>query len=257
MTAKEDGIMGKKRSVVYGLGTTRSQHWGQWMGGTVREQERRQRPEAGQGRVRSKSACLPVGVLLLVLSLGLPSFLPNAVADDVDGCTKESLVALGDTPMRGEAFLCIDPHGVRAELHVRALTPGDAYTVWFFYIDDPSQCATPGQCGPGDAAPPGQCEGPLDLRGFNPVEVVGRLDSAVAPRSKVNFAGRVRGLRLSSGSQVWLFIAAHGKAETSDNRARARQLLTPEDPALGAPQLGNCVDGVGPMSAALAIFNIP
>src|SRR6266540_1146410 len=34
MTAKEDGTMGKKRSVVCGLGTTRSPHWGQWMGGT-------------------------------------------------------------------------------------------------------------------------------------------------------------------------------------------------------------------------------
>jgi hypothetical protein len=249
--------MGKKRSVVYGLSTTRSQHWGRWIGATVREQEWRRRPEAGQGRVRSKSACLPVGLLLLVLSLGLFSFLPDAAAGDDDGCAKESIMALGDTPIRGDAFLCIGPQGVRAKLHVRALTPGDAYTVWFFYIDDPSQCATPGQCAPEDGAPPGQCEGPLDLRGFNPLVVIGRLDSAVAPRSKVNFAGRVRGLRLSSRSQVWLFIAAHGKAETSDNRARARQLLTPEDPALGAPGLGNCVDGLGVGSAALAIFNIP
>ena len=80
MTAKEDGTMGKQRSVVYGLGTTRSQHWGQWIGGTGREQEWRQRPEAGQGRVRSTSACLPVGVLLLVVSLGLFSFLPDAAA---------------------------------------------------------------------------------------------------------------------------------------------------------------------------------
>jgi hypothetical protein len=211
----------------------------------------------GQGGVRRKRACLPLGVLLLVVSLGLFSFLPDAAADDVDGCNKESLVAFGDTTIRGEAFLCIDATGVRARLHAKGLTPGDAYTVWFFYIDDPSQCATPGQCAPVDGAPPGQCEGPLDLRGFNPLVVLGRLDSAVAPRSKGNFAGRVGGLRLSSGSQVWLFIAAHGKAETSDNRARARQLLTPEDPALGAPGLGNCVDGVGPMSAALAIFNIP
>jgi len=211
----------------------------------------------GQGGAKRKLACLPIGVLLLVLSLGLFSFLPDAVAGDDHGCKKESIVALGDTPIQGDAFLCSDATGVRARVHAQGLEHGDAYTIWFFYIDDPSQCATPGQCAPGDAAPPGQCEGPLDLRGFNPVEVVGRLDSAVAPRSKVNFAGRVRGLRLSSGSQVWLFIAAHGKAETSDNRARARQLLTPEDPALGAPQLGNCVDGVGPMSAALAIFNIP
>ena len=122
-------------------------------------------------------------------------------------------MALGDTSIRGNAFLCIDPHGVRAELRVRALTPRNAYTIWFIYIDDPSQCATPGQCGPEDSAPPGQCEGPLDLRGFNPLGVVGRLDSAVAPRNgKLTFAGRVRGLRLSSGSQVLLFIGGHGRA---------------------------------------------
>jgi hypothetical protein len=205
-----------------------------------------------------KIASLSVGVLLLLLSLGLLSFLPDAAADDVDGCKKESIVALGDPPIQGNAFLCIDPHGVRAELRVRALTPGDAHTVWFFYIDDPSQCATPGQCAPGDAAPPGQCEGPLDLRGFNPVEVIGRLDSAVAPHNgKVTFAGRVGGLRLSSGSQVWLFIGAHGEANAKDNLARARQLLTPEDPGLGAPQLGNCVDGARSVSAGIAIFNIP
>lgn len=249
--------MGKKRSVVYGLGTTRSQHWGQWIGGTGRAQEWRQRPEAGQGRVRSKSACLPVGLLLLVLSLGLFSFLPDAAAGDDDGCLLAAINPIA-TPVHGNAFLCIDAKGVRVRLHAKGLEYGDAYTIWFFYWDDPSQCATPGQCAPGDGAPPGQCEGPLDLRGFNPLVVLGRLDSAVAPRNgKVNFAGRVRGLRLSSGSQVWLFIGAHGEAHASDNRARARQLLTPEDPPLGAPLLGNCVDGSKIVSAAIAIFNIP
>ena len=159
---------------------------------------------------------------------------------------------------QGIIALCIDAQGVRARLHAKGLEHGDAYTIWFFYWDDPSQCATPGQCAPGDGAPPGQCEGPLDLRGFNPLVVLGRLDSAVAPRNgEVNFAGRVRGLRLSSGSQVWLFIAAHGEAHASDNRARARQLLTPEDPFLGAPLLGNCVDGSKSVPAAIAIFNIP
>jgi hypothetical protein len=203
-----------------------------------------------------KSASLPIGVLLLLLSLGLFSFLPDAVADDDDGCKKESIVALG-APIQGNAFLCIDATGVRARLHAKGLEYGAAYTIWFFYWDDPSQCATPGQCAPGDGTPPGQCEGPLDLRGFDPLVVLGRLDSAVAPRNgKVNFAGQVRGLRLSGGSQVWLFIAAHGPVE-SDNRARARQLLTPEDPFLGAPLLGNCVDGPKSGSAAIAVFNIP
>ena len=70
-----------------------------------------------------KIASLPIGVLLLLLSLGLFSFLPDAAADDDDGCDKESIVALGDTPIQGNAFLCIDLQGVRAKLHARELTP--------------------------------------------------------------------------------------------------------------------------------------
>jgi hypothetical protein len=194
-----------------------------------------------------KIVFLPVGFLLLLLSLGLLSFLPNAAADDDDGCTMESIVALGTTPIEGDAFLCVDSNGVRAKLHARGLTPGDAYTIWFTYLDDPSKCATPGQCGALE-----------DFGNVNPVGVFGRLDSAVAPpNGKVNFSGQVRGLRLSSGSQVWLAMNGHGPANASDNRALARQLLTPEDPPLGAPQLGNFVDGPRSVSAAIAIFNIP
>jgi hypothetical protein len=206
-----------------------------------------------------KIASLPVGVLVLLLSLGLLSFLPDAAAGADDGCKNASTMALGATPIQGDAFLCIDPQGVHVSQHAKALTPGYAYTIWFFYFDDPSQCETPGQCVPiPDVAPPGQCEGPLDLRDFNPVGVVGRLDSAVAPRNgNLDFSGRVRGLHLSRGSLVSIVIAEHGPANASDNRALARQLLTPEDPFIGAPQLGNCVDGPGPVGGAIAIFNIP
>lgn len=248
--------MGTRRSVMNGLGTPHAPHWGQWRGGTGQEREWRQRPEAGSGRGRSKSAGWPVGVLLLVVSLGLFSFLPDATAGDDHGCLLAAINPVA-TPVHGHAFLCSDAHGVRARLHAKGLEHGDAYTIWFVYWDKPSECAIPGECGPGDIFPPGQCEGPLDLRGFDPLGVLGRLDSAVAPHNgKETFAGRVRGLRLSSGSQVWLFIAAHGKAETSDNRARARQLLTPEDPPIGAPLLGNCVDGLRTVPAAIAVFNI-
>src|SRR5262249_20437582 len=148
-------------------------------------------------------------------------------------CDTESIVALGDAPIQGDAFLCIDSHSVRAKLHARELTPGDAYTIWFIYFDDPSKCATPGQCGTLE-----------DVGNVNPVGVLGRLDSAVAPNNgKVNFSGHVGGLHLSSGSQVFFFMVRHGPANASDNRALARQLLTPEDPTIGAPQLGNFVDG--------------
>jgi hypothetical protein len=91
------------------------------------------------------------------------------------------------------------------------------------------------------------------------VGVVGRLDSAVASENgNLDFSGRVRGLHLSSGSQVAIVIAEHGPANASDNRALARQLLTPEDPFLGAPQLGNCVDGPRTLvGGAIVTFNIP
>jgi hypothetical protein len=64
-------------------------------------------------------------------------------------------------------------------------------------------------------------------------------------------------MRLSSGSQVLLFIGGHGPVK-NDNRARARQLLTPEDPNLGTPPLGNCVDEPSdPAAGAIALFTIP
>jgi hypothetical protein len=207
-----------------------------------------------------KIASLPIGVLLLLLSLGLLAFFPDATASADDGCKNESIMALGATPIQGDAFLCIDPQGVHVSLHAKALTPGNAHTMWFFYFNDPSQCETPGQCVPiPDVTLPGQCEGPLDLTGFNSVGVVGRLDSAVAPENgNLDFSGRVRGLHLSSGSQVSIVIAEHGPANASDNRALARRLLTPEDPFIGAPQLGNCVDGPRSLvGGAIVIFNIP
>jgi len=38
-------------------------------------------------------------------------------------------------------------------------------------------------------------------------------------------------------------VNGHGEADFSDGRKLARQLMTPEDPDLGAPHLGNHVDG--------------
>lgn len=240
--------MATTHGVMCRLGTMRSQHRGQWIAGPVRAQEWRQ--------PGSMITCLPVSFLLLVLSLGVFSCLPDAVAGDDHGCKKASIVEV-KAPIQGDAFLCSDAEGVRARLHVKGLQPKHAYTIWFFYWDDPADCIKPGECALEDLTPPGQCAGPLDLRGFNPLGVLGRLDSAVAPRNgKMTFAGRVRGLHLSNGSQVWLFIAAHGEAHVSDNRARARQLLTPEDPLIGAPLLGNCVDQPS-VPGAIAVFNIP
>ena len=196
-----------------------------------------------------RTLLMPVSLILLLgLSLGPLSFLPDAAAGD--NCVKESLIALGGTTIQGEATLCADDQGVRAKLKPKALTPGNAYTVWFNYIDNPSLCSGgPGVCGPADLG--------VGNPSANPLGTFGRLDSTVAENGKADFSGRVGGLRFSSGSQVWLLLYSHGPANTSDNRRRARQLLTPEDPPAGPPNLGNVVDGPGSTANAIVIFDTP
>jgi len=153
----------------------------------------------------------------------------------------------------GTATLCINDKGpgtgVRGRMEVELLQPGDAYTAWFVYIDRPDLCVGGGS--------PGVC-GPADFAGDKPLGVFGRFDSAVAGADgEEEFEGSVRGLRLSSGSQVWFLLFRHGPADTSDHSHLARQLLTPEDPNDGAPGLGNVVDGVRSVPVAGAFFPMP
>jgi hypothetical protein len=81
------------------------------------------------------------------------------------------------------------------------------------------------------------------------------MDRAVADEDgQARFAAKLQDFKVSKGSLIWLFIFNHGPAST-DNEARARQLLTPETPGLGAPGLGLLVrKGFG---AGVAVFNIP
>jgi len=179
--------------------------------------------------------------------------LAEAAADS--DCTKQALVPLSGAAVQGSATLCVNTEGVRAKIKTKQLTSGNAYTVWFAYIDKASLCSGgPGVCGPEDF---GVTNGVGDPSA-NPLGTFGRLDSTVADKNgKEIFSGRIGGLRFSSGSQVWLLLYSHGPADTSDNRSRARQLLTPEDPAAGPPHLGNVVDGPGFTPNAIAVFNIP
>lgn len=188
-----------------------------------------------------------VGLLLLVLGVGLVLPRPQAMADDTCNMQTPITPLQEDSEIEGTATLCANAKEVGGTIKAKNLQPGDAYTIWFVYIDDPSQCSGgPGICG--DA----------DFGGDNPLGVFGRFDSAVGPvNGKVDFTGRVGGLRLSSGSQVWLLMFGHGPADANDGRHLARQLLTPEDPAAGAPHLGNIEDGPRFTPAAIAIFNIP
>ena len=209
---------------------------------------------AKEGMSRHTRRSTLVSSLLLVMGLGLLFLCTEALASgECRHKIKESVVDFS-TGITGKATLCINRTGVSGSIEVEHLQPGDAYTVWFFYWDDPSKCEVPGMCG-----------SPLDFLGdatqqppVLPLVVFGRFDSAVAPADgEEEFEGRVRGLRLSSGSLVQLIIVRHGPADTSDHIHLARQLLTPEDPNAGAPHLGNVVDGLRGVGAAGAFFQIP
>ena len=160
-------------------------------------------------------------------------------------CTDTTLETEANSGVQGQARLCANPEGVRLDIDATNLAAGNAYTTWLAYFDRASDCVTD-PCGPPDAT------------SDNPLGVVTRLDSLVADDSgAAHFGGQVRGMRLSSGSAVRVEIFNHGVANEEDNRARARQLLTPQVPALGAPGMGVQADGKLASSNALAIFDIP
>jgi hypothetical protein len=185
---------------------------------------------------------------LLAAGAALGSAAPAAFAAPAPaqaGCLDTPLVTMAESGVTGAARLCINDDGVRAQVATSNLATDDAYTAWFVYFDRPSSCQTQ-PCMPPDAL------------GEDPAGVLGRMDALVADSSGAGaFEGDFRGLRLSSGSQVHLPIYGHGPASAEDYRARARQLLTPEDPPLGAPGLG--VPAAHPQAGpvAVAIFQVP
>lgn len=162
-------------------------------------------------------------------------------------CSFEAIKAQELEKARGLGLMCRTRHGVRAWLYVKSLVPGDAYTVWWVYFDDPTQCADLG----------GDCED-VGFGGNKPLGVFGRMDSSIAPHNgKLRFSGRIGGFKPSSGAQIWLWLFGHVPADTIDGRSMARRLLTPELPGAGAPHLGNMVDGELGFPAAVVKFDIP
>jgi hypothetical protein len=182
------------------------------------------------------------------------SCIPIAAAADCDQLLKTSV---GDphaiSGIQGSAELCIDGNHAAVSERTENLISGHAYTTWFAYIDDPTQCGnypggTPGVCADPDAV----------LPTGSPVVVFGRMDGAIAgARGRLHLTGNFRDLRFSHGSVVWIIMFEHGPASTSDNRFLARQLLTPQLPVLGPPGLGAPGDGNVGHGVALAVFNIP
>jgi hypothetical protein len=175
-----------------------------------------------------------------------------------DNCARVPVAQQGNSGATGHAVLCVNDDGVQASMKVNNLVRGNAYTVWFVYFDNPAACTSAGLTGPGQPCGSADLTQPVpdalhpDLA---PPGVFGRMDSAVADEDgQARFAAKLQDFKVSKGSLIWLFIFNHGPAST-DNEARARQLLTPETPGLGAPGLGLLVrKGFG---AGVAVFNIP
>jgi hypothetical protein len=184
-----------------------------------------------------------LGVALVCAAiLAVPAYSHDC--DDDDNEVSAPLTRAPNSEIHGSGRLLFDRHGVRAEARLEHLTPGDAYTVWFAYIDDPEKCQTRG-CADGDFV------------GTDPAGVFGRMDAVIAGRSgKATLSGDFRQLKLSSKSMVWLIVFGHGKA-SYDNKFLAKQLLTPQDPGLGAPGLGTVLDGAVGVGKGVVKLTIP
>lgn len=169
-------------------------------------------------------------VTTVLLGFLLSTSTPKLMA--ANGCkTKQIQVTVpqNGSSVSGGGLLLVNKAGAHVLLQAEHLTPGNAYTVWFVYFNDTSKCLTPNSCAPVDLTmPTGAPEG-----------VFGRMASAIAGRDgELTFQATLPDFEVSAGSAVHLALFAHGPAATTDLQERARQLLTPENPALGEPGLG-------------------
>ncbi len=141
----------------------------------------------------------------------------------------QAVVPANGSSVSGGALLVVNKEGARVLMQAENLTPGNAYTVWFVYFDDASKCVTPNHCAPVD----------LTMPAGAPEGVFGRMAGAIAgPDGELTFQASLPDFEVSAGSAVHLALFSHGPANTTDLQERARQLLTPEAPALGEPGLG-------------------
>jgi len=185
--------------------------------------------------------------LLLAISAFALSAAPSvayADDDDDDDCYEIAVESINfvEIDLYGKAELCVNNSSLEGKVKLKGLTQGNAYTAWWVYIDQPA-CDYDGFL---------SCIS--TFFGDDPLAVFGRMDSAVGTaKGKTKFKDKLRGMRVSSGSQVWILVFGHGMAST-DGRQLARQLLTPEDPNAGAPHLG--VNAYG-YPVAIAAFDMP
>jgi hypothetical protein len=175
-------------------------------------------------QMQSASKIVLTSLLLLVTST------PNVMAADECSTDQSQLViSQNASSVSGHGTLVVNNEGADIVIRAENLTPGVAYTAWFVYFNNTAQCLVPNACAAPDLITPLS----------NPVGVFGRMDSGVAgANGQLTFKGTLRDFRVSAGSAVHVALFAHGPANSTDNRLRAQQLLTPQAPALGAPGLG-------------------
>lgn len=223
-----------------------------------------------------------IGITSLVLSAICWSFAPvsEAHAGGYWHCDSAPVQEFWEEDINlaevsGRGHLCQTPYGLWSSMKIKGLTEGNAYTVWWIYIDDPGSCVNfplpqglelPDKSSVPFDEPAGYASGcgladffTTDSSGefLNPLVVYGRMDSAVTNHHRrTRFNGELRSFTPSPGSQVWMLVFGHGPAKRDDKRELARQLLTPEDPLSGMPHLGIAGRNFG-YPAAVVVFDIP
>jgi hypothetical protein len=142
-----------------------------------------------------------LGFLCVAVSIGVCLLLvpTHLLGQDVDcngSVQKTHISALNHSGLSGTATLCLGDDGASARLRVEGVTPGHAYTAWFFYYEGVSF-------------------------------VVARFDSALAGQSKLTLSARVGGLAAAIGSQIQLVVVDHGDVSSLTPFVRAQNVLTP------------------------------
>ena len=174
-------------------------------------------------------------------TLADPATRPGSTRPAGASCQGATVVALGKSRVRSSAGLCRDEAGIYPWLELADPTTGHAYTVLFAYFDRAVSCRAV------------VCHLD-DTLGQNPAGVLTRLDGGVASDGATRFQGQIRDLQPAPDSQIVLFLFETGYASNSDNRLRARQLLTPRSPRLGAPGTGPQAEGEAGTPIAYAAF---
>ena len=172
------------------------------------------------------TSMVAIEALFGLLAVSTPKVM---AADQCKTVQVQPVGAQNGSSLSGHGMLVVNDEQVHVLVQAENLTPGTAYTAWIIYFDDTDKCLVPHHCGPPDLTAPAS----------DPEGVFGRMDAGIAGADgRLTFKISMSSFRVSAGSAVHVAIFNHGPANTTDNRARARQLLTPEAPGLGAPGLG-------------------